>query len=306
MFAPMIYQGGVYQHNKILELVEDLGGYLIQKNEMQTEVSLNLFVPKEDIGLLEAKANALKGELKYAPLAGTDILLVIPSLAFHHMPHPSCDIAEYLRREGATTTLIGLSRGVGKRIAQIKESEKKLIEEYDIAIFVMGIFDACIIEKEEKLLEDINIPTLVTGGPERLNLRYANSYVGGIGRINHRLKKEGEIKKLDDVLTSVIRLVEERRENIAKDPLIIEPPKIMYEIENQVSDIKDVVSPSPISIQIDGLRVKLPYNEYNNVINEIRFDDEGYKLGEIAAIKPSLFRQSILIKVRPISDITTI
>jgi len=302
----MIYQGGVYQHNKILELVEDLGGYLIQKNEMQTEVSLNLFVPKEDIGLLEAKANALKGELKYAPLAGTDILLVIPSLAFHHMPHPSCDIAEYLRREGATTTLIGLSRGVGKRIAQIKESEKKLIEEYDIAIFVMGIFDACIIEKEEKLLEDINIPTLVTGGPERLNLRYANSYVGGIGRINHRLKKEGEIKKLDDVLTSVIRLVEERRENIAKDPLIIEPPKIMYEIENQVSDIKDVVSPSPISIQIDGLRVKLPYNEYNNVINEIRFDDEGYKLGEIAAIKPSLFRQSILIKVRPISDITTI
>jgi len=306
LFAPMIYQGGVYQHNKILELVEDLGGYLIQKNEMQTEVSLNLFVPKEDIGLLEAKANALKGELKYAPLAGTDILLVIPSLAFHHMPHPSCDIAEYLRREGATTTLIGLSRGVGKRIAQIKESEKKLIEEYDIAIFVMGIFDACIIEKEEKLLEDINIPTLVTGGPERLNLRYANSYVGGIGRINHRLKKEGEIKKLDDVLTSVIRLVEERRENIAKDPLIIEPPKIMYEIENQVSDIKDVVSPSPISIQIDGLRVKLPYNEYNNVINEIRFDDEGYKLGEIAAIKPSLFRQSILIKVRPISDITTI
>jgi len=299
----MIYQGGVYQHSDILELVEDLGGYLTQKNEMQTEVSLNLFVPKDDIALLEEKSKALKGELKYAPLAGTDILLVLPSLAFHHMPHPSCDIAEYLRREGATTTLIGLSRGVGKRIAQIKESEKKLIEEYDLAVFVMGIFDACIVEKEEKLLADIDIPTILTGGPEKLDLKYANAYVGGLGRIYHRLKRDSEIKKLDDVLISVIRIIEQKRESISKDPLIIEPPKIMYEIENQIPDIKDVVSPSPVSIQIDGLRVKLPYKEYSGVISEIEFD-EGYKLREIAAIKPSLFRQSILVKVKPRSEVT--
>lgn len=301
MFAPMIYQGGVYRHNEILELVEDLGGYLTQKNEMQTEVSLNLFVPKEDIALLEDKVKALRGELKYAPLAGTDIVLVLPSLAFHHMPHPSCDIAEYLRREGATTTLIGLSRGVGKRIAQIKESEKKLIEEYDLAVFVMGIFDECIVEKEEKLLEDINIPTILTGGPERLDLKYANDYVGGIGRIYHRLKRDSEIKKLDDVLISVIRLIERKRESIAKDPLIIEPPKIMYEIEHRLPDINDVVSPSPISIQIDGLRVKLPYEEYSSVISEIELD-EGYRLSEIATITPSLFRKSILIKVKPRSE----
>jgi len=302
LFAPMIYQGGVYQHSEILELVEDLGGYLTQKNEMQTEVSLNLFVPKEDVALLESKAKTLRGELKYAPLAGTDIVLVLPSLAFHHMPHPSCDIAEYLRREGATTTLIGLSRGVGKRIAQIKEREKKLIEEYDLAVFVMGIFDECIVEKEEKLLEDINIPTILTGGPERLDLKYANDYVGGIGRIYHRLKRDSEIKKLDDVLISVIRRIEGKRESIAKDPLIIEPPKIMYEIENQLPEINDVVSPSPISIQIDGLRVKLPYEEYSSVISEIELD-EGYRLREIATIKQSLFRQSILIKVRPRSEI---
>lgn len=298
----MIYQGGVYQHKEILDLVEDLGGYLTQKNEMQTEVSLNLFVPQEDVALLEAKAKALKGELKYAPLAGTDIVLVLPSLAFHHMPHPSCDIAEYLRREGATTTLIGLSRGVGKRIAQIREREKKLIEEYDLAVFVMGIFDECIVEKEEKLLEDINIPTILTGGPEKLDLKYANDYVGGIGRIYHRLKRDSEIKKLDDVLISVIRLIEGKRESIAKDPLFLEPPKIMYEIENQVPEINDVVSPSPITIQTDGLRIKLPYEGYSSTISKIEFDD-GYTLEKIANIKPSLFRQSILVKVKPKSEV---
>ncbi|VUT25889.1 MAG: methanogenesis marker 7 protein [Candidatus Methanolliviera sp. GoM_oil] len=300
MFYPVTYNGGVYRHDEILELVEDLGGYLIQKNEMQTEVVLNLFTPKEDFGLLEAKAKELKGELKYAPLAGTDVVLVLPSLAFHHMPHPSCDIAEYLRRKGSSTTMVGLARGVGKRIAQIKEEEKRLIEEHDVAVFIMGIFESCLIKKE-KLFYDIKIPVVVTGGPQRLDLRYADEYIGGIGRVSHRLKKKKEIRKLDEVVEAVIKCVEKRREEEADDPLTVEPPRIMYEIKNQIPEINEVLSPVPINLQIDGLRVKLPYVEYRGEMEEIKFD-EGYKLREMAEIRRSLFRRSIILKVMPRSE----
>jgi len=300
LFYPVTYNGGVYRHDEILELVEDIGGYLIQKNEMQTEVLLNLFVPKEDFGLLEAKSKELKGELKYAPLAGTDVALVLPSLAFHHMPHPSCDIAEYLRREGSSTTMVGLARGVGKRIAQIKEEEKRLIEEHDVALFVMGTFESCLLEKE-KLFRDIKIPVVVTGGPSKLDLRYADEYIGGIGRVSHRLKKEKEIKKLDEMVEAVIRCVEKRRVEATNDPLTVEPPRIMYEIRNQIPEINEVLSPVPINLQIDGLRIKLPYKEYRSDVEEIKFD-EGYKLREMVKIRRSLFRRSILLKVMPRSE----
>jgi putative methanogenesis marker protein 7 len=109
-----MYTGGVYRHDELMELVEDLGGHLLQKNVMQLEVVLLILVPADDISEVEQKAAELLGTITRAPLIGTEIAVVAPSLAYHHMPHPTCDIAEYLRRNGAKTNIIGLARGVGR------------------------------------------------------------------------------------------------------------------------------------------------------------------------------------------------
>jgi methyl coenzyme M reductase subunit C-like uncharacterized protein (methanogenesis marker protein 7) len=103
MLEPMMYEGGVFKHNLVEELVEDLGGYILQKNIMQTEVVLIMLVPIKDTGLVEDMTKKLLGELTRAPLSGTEIAVVAPTLAYHHLPHPDCDIAEFLRRKGAKT-----------------------------------------------------------------------------------------------------------------------------------------------------------------------------------------------------------
>ena len=53
MLEPMMYEGGVYKHNLLVELVEDLGGYILQKNIMQTEVIMIMLVPMKDTDLVE-------------------------------------------------------------------------------------------------------------------------------------------------------------------------------------------------------------------------------------------------------------
>ncbi len=119
MLEPVMYEGGVYKHNQIVELVEDLGGYILQKNVMQTGVVLLMLVPINDMPIVEAKARDLLGTIMRAPLTGTEIATVAPTLAYHHLPHLDCDVAEFLRKKGAKTNMVGLARGVGKRICQL-------------------------------------------------------------------------------------------------------------------------------------------------------------------------------------------
>ena len=49
--VPVTYKGGIYQHDTIIDLIEDLGGYIVQKHIIAAEVVLQCFVPREDIGL---------------------------------------------------------------------------------------------------------------------------------------------------------------------------------------------------------------------------------------------------------------
>ena len=42
MLEPVMFTGGLYKHDLVLELVEDLGGYILQKNVTQTEIILLL------------------------------------------------------------------------------------------------------------------------------------------------------------------------------------------------------------------------------------------------------------------------
>ena len=178
MLEPVMFTGGLYKHDLVVELVEDLGGYVLQKNVTQTEIILLILIPSEDTAALEGLAKELRGELVRAPLAGTEVAVVTPTLAIHHLPHTACDIAEYLRRHGSKTNMLGLARGVGREIAQINEYETALINEHDAAVFIFGNFQECI-KKKESLYRNISVPVVVTGGPqiEAKDLPYAFEYV---------------------------------------------------------------------------------------------------------------------------------
>ena len=71
MLEPVMFTGGLYKHDLVVELVEDLGGYVLQKNVTQTEIILLILIPSEDTAALEALSKELRGELVRAPLAGT-------------------------------------------------------------------------------------------------------------------------------------------------------------------------------------------------------------------------------------------
>ena len=299
MLEPIIYEGGVFKHNLVTELVEDLGGYIIQTNFMQTEVRIQLLCPHEDMSMLEDLAKELRAKITRAPLTGTDIIVIAPTLAYHHLPHHACDVAEYMRRFGANTTLIGLARGVGRRIAQISAKERALADEHDLAIFTFGNFEDCLTKEKYVLYKDLEVPSIITGTPELIKApAYAKAYVGGLGRIAHRLKGENELAALDKLAEVAGECLDEERLDIAKDPLTIQPARLMREIKEQVPAINKSLSPAPITLQLKGARIKLPYREYKEAIENMTFE-EGTTLKEIADVLPSYVRDYLVIRILP-------
>ncbi|MGA9099942.1 MAG: methanogenesis marker 7 protein [Methanotrichaceae archaeon] len=302
MLEPVMFTGGVYKHDLIMELVDDLGGYILQKNVAQSEVILLLLVPSEDMQTLEALSKELRGELERAPLAGTEVAVVTPTLAIHHLPHTACDTAEYLRRNGAKSNMIGLARGVGREIAQINEYEAALINEHDACVFIFGNFAECI-RKKENLYRNISVPVVVTGGPEipKADMPYAFEYVPSVGRIAHRARKATEIGSLDRIIEAVGHALDKTRADIAKDPLTTSPPRVMNAVREQVPEVEYSFSPLPIALNLTGVRVKLPFEEYKDRVKAVKFD-EGVTLGEIATIKPSRMKGYILVRILPASE----
>ena len=303
MFEPVMYEGGVYKHNHIIELVEDLGGYILQKNIMQTDVVLLMLVPINDMDIVEKKAKELLGKISRAPLTGTEIATVAPTLAYHHLPHLDCDVAEFLRKKGAKTNMVGLARGVGKRICQLSAYERDLINEHDLAVFILGNYEHCIIEKSKRLYEGIEIPIIVTGAPELRteDVPNATAYVGSFGRILHHMRHAEELRTLDKLADVIGGVFDNVRKELAKDPPSVAPQRIKKEIEEQVPEIIDSLHPLPITLQMNGVRVKLPYEEYHEQVENIRFV-EGVTMKEVAKVLPSKMRNFILIKALPKSE----
>lgn len=301
MYATMTYTGGVHKHYEMEELIEDLGGFIIQKNSAQMDISIVIAVPEEDVDKIQQKAKELLGEVELSPLASTEIAVVSPTLARQHLPHAACDMAEYLRRYGTKTNMIGLARGAGKGISQISKAEKDLIEEHDLAVFSLGSFADCI-KKKKYLFDDIDIPVIVTGSPdltaEELD---ANAYVTGFGRIPRRLKRGENIRALRKLAATAEDLIREQRKAIEEDPLIISPVIVKIILEREIPKISEVVAPMPIVSQLDGVRVKLPYAEYHQKVADVEV--EGYRLGDIAEIKKSGMYDNILVKILPESSI---
>jgi len=304
--VPVTYKGGVFRHDEILDLIEDMGGYIIQKHMIAQEVVLQALIPEDDIEILKKVSRPLAGEVIPAPLVGTEIAVVSMSLEIHHLPHASCDVAEYLRTAGAKTNMIGLARGFGKRIGLMSDEERDIINEHDLVIYLFGNFETCIKEKMPTFRRGIHIPIIVCGGPSKEALMKiidpkVAGYVGGLGRFMHRTKEPSELARLDEIVAEVSRVIGNKRAEIAKDPLSIVPARLMNTIYESVPDIQDVMSPIPVVVQMDGVRVKLPYDHYVSDISGIEVD-KGVHLSDICDFSPSRMRDYILVKVKPFSE----
>ena len=296
MYETLTFTGGIHKSEELKELIEDLGGFVLQSNILQMELVLNMAVPIDDVDIVKDKAKELLGEISIAPMAGSEIAIVSPTLARHHLPHAACDISEYLRRYGAKDNMIGLARGHGKGTAGISETEKDLIEEHDIAIFALGSFKQCIVDKAY-LYNDIDIPVIVTGAPEidLEELPGVDAYVPGLGRIPRRLKRGENIRALKKLVETVETLLAERKKELAQDPPIAPSIVVKDQIEKQVPAIKEVISPTPVTSQLSGLRVKLDYDKYHEEIENVVIGDQ--KLKDIAEIKKSHFYDYILVEL---------
>jgi len=297
MLKYLIFEGGLYRHEMLEEFLQDIGGFVVQKTVVSLDLIMNLAVPEEEVGRLQELVLELKGKVKEAPLIGTEVAVVAPTLSRHHLPHPACDIAENLRRNGAKTNIIGLARGVGQKIVHTSVKEKELIEEHDIAVFTLGNFEHCLREFKPILFRELSIPVVVTGGPLLDSLPGAQGYVGGIGRYPERVRTGDMIERLRAVSVLSGRVVEQRRRELDMDPLVVDPIIVKEEVERRVPEAVEALSPNPVTLKVDGVRIKLPYDEYHDKVAGITLD--GKRLGDLAVVKRSLMRDYTLVRVLP-------
>ena len=60
MYETLIFTGGVHKSEEIRELIEDLGGFILQDSIQQMELVLNMAVPLEDVDKIEEKSKILR------------------------------------------------------------------------------------------------------------------------------------------------------------------------------------------------------------------------------------------------------
>lgn len=302
MYETLTFSGGVHKSEELKELIEDLGGIILQENVIQGDFILNMAIPMDDIDKIKEKSKELLAKITFAPMAGCEIAIVSPTLARHHLPHSACDISEYLRRYGAKDNMIGLARGDGKGTSGITEDEKKLIEEHDLVIFALGSFKQCILDKSY-LYDDLNIPVIVTGAPDisMEEIPNVDAYVGNLGRIPRRLRRGHDIKALKNLIKVTEEVLNIKKKEMLHDPPLVLPIVVKDAIENQVLAIKDAISPTPVTSQLDGVRVKLNYDQYSEEIGNVIVDNK--KLKDIAVISKSLMYDYILVKINSESSI---
>jgi putative methanogenesis marker protein 7 len=239
--------------------------------------------------------------VKDVPLAGTEIAVVGPTLGRHHMPHPICDIAEELRRYGSVTVVMGLARGRGKATSQISAVEKGIIEEYDAAVFVLGNFKSCV-EKKAELLEGIRVPTVLVSGPIPDGVDdKCEAVISGVGRKASRMRTPPERAKLEEIADTLERVLRDKKRSLEEDPLFVHPAEVKQILESY-EPIDMCLRPSPMVLHLDGLRVKIPYSEHKDYLENVEVF--GRRLGEVADIFPSkIDDSSVIIRIKTRSQV---
>jgi len=301
MFEVLMYDGGIYRSEELFEFIEDVGGVIIQKSRSSQILTVTMSIPEEDKDALTAFCKELGGQVKSVPLAGTEIAVVGPTLGRHHMPHPICDIAEHLRRYGAITVVMGLARGRGKLTSQINLEEKMIIDEYDAAIFSLGNFKQCV-EAKSALFSDIKIPVILVSGPKPEGIDdKCEAIVSGVGRKVSRMRTAPERDKLDEIADKVVLVLKEKKRQLDEDPLFINPAEIKRLLE-EYEPVNMCLRPAPVVLHLDGLRVKIGYEEHHEAIEKMEI--YGRKIGDICRLSPSKINDSsIIIKIRTQSEV---
>lgn len=301
MFEVLMYDGGVYRSDELYEIIEDVGGVVLQKNRSSQMLTVVMSVPEEDRAAVEAVCKDIGGEVRSVPLAGTEIAVVGPTLGRHHMPHPICDIAEILRRFGAVTVVMGMARGRGKKTSQISMTERCIIDEYDGAIFMMGNFKSCV-ETKAELMRDIHVPTLLVSGPHPDGVDdTCDAIVSGVGRKASRMRSPDERDKLNEIVDAMERILKDKKRSLEEDPLFVHPADVKTVLESY-EPINMCLRPAPMVIHLDGLRIKIPYAEHREYLENV--DVYGRKLGEIADISPSkIDDSSIVVRIKTRSQV---
>jgi putative methanogenesis marker protein 7 len=291
----MIFRGAPYKYDWVTDLIEDVGGFIISEDLASTEVIIIFAVPAEDVSKIEEMSQRVFGELKPAPLTGIEIIMVTPSYARHHAPVPHCNVIESFREEGAKVDCLTMARGVGLKISQMSAMERIAIEEHDIAVFMFGSFEHCVKEYKLKMIENLNIPIVVMAYPplevERSNI----TYVSGLSRMLMSFKKGDEQERLNKVTDAVLETAEKLKEEVKEDPPVLPPIYLKQEIEQQVTALESCLAPSPVTLKIDGLRVKLPYDTFAEDIKNVRLV-ENKTIADVAEVKPS-YNGQILVKI---------
>lgn len=301
MFEVLMYDGGVYRSDELYEIIEDVGGVVLQKNRSSQMLTVVMSVPEEDRAAVEAVCKDIGGEVRDVPLAGTEIAVVGPTLGRHHMPHPICDIAEILRRSGAVTVVMGLARGRGKSTSQISMTERCIVDEYDGAIFMMGNFKSCI-ETKAELMRDIHIPTLLVSGPMPEGVDdTCDAIISGVGRKASRMRSVDERAKLDEIVDAMEKILKDKKRSLEEDPLYVHPAEIKQILEGY-EPIDMCLRPAPMVLHLDGLRIKIPYAEHREHLENVMV--YGRRLGEIADISPSkIDDSSIVVRIKTRSQV---
>ena len=301
MFEVLMYDGGVYRSDELYEIIEDVGGVVLQKNRSSQMLTVVMSVPEEDRAAVEAVCREIGGEVRDVPLAGTEIAVVGPTLGRHHMPHPICDIAEILRRSGAVTVVMGLARGRGKSTSQISMTERCIVDEYDGAIFMMGNFKSCV-ETKAELMRDIHVPTLLVSGPMPEGVDdTCDAIVSGVGRKASRMRSVDERAKLDEIVDAMERILKDKKRSLEEDPLYVHPAEIKQILEGY-EPIDMCLRPAPMVLHLDGLRIKIPYAEHREHLENVMV--YGRRLGEIADISPSkIDDSSIVVRIKTRSQV---
>ena len=301
MFEVLMYDGGVYRSDELYEIIEDVGGVVLQKNRSSQMLTVVMSVPEEDRAAVEAVCKDIGGEVRDVPLAGTEIAVVGPTLGRHHMPHPICDIAEILRRNGAVTVVMGLARGRGKSTSQISMTERCIVDEYDGAIFMMGNFKSCV-ETKAELMRDIHVPTLLVSGPMPEGVDdTCDAIISGVGRKASRMRSVDERAKLDEIVDAMERILKDKKHSLEEDPLYVHPAEIKQILEGY-EPIDMCLRPAPMVLHLDGLRIKIPYAEHREHLENVMV--YGRRLGEIADISPSkIDDSSIVVRIKTRSQV---
>ena len=302
MYEVIMYDGGIYRSDELFELIEDVGGVVLLKNRSAQMLTVTMSIPSEDSEVVEALCKDIGGQVKEVPLAGTEIAVVGPTLGRHHMPHPICDVAEYLRRLGAVTVVMGLARGRGKNTSQINLQETSIIDEYDACVFMLGNFKPCVETKADLLLSKINIPTVLMCGPKPEGIEdTCDAIVWGIGRKAARMREPEDRKKLEEVGDRVDDVLDEKKKALEEDPPFVHPSEIKALLEN-FEPIDMCLRPAPLVMHLDGLRAKISYDEYHEQIENMEV--YGRRLGDVCVITPSKINDSsMLIRIKTRSQV---